>query len=90
MISSISSVRFLNNSKYLISRDFLTVKIWDVCKTDRPVSTITVQDSMKSKLCEIFEKDCMDDRFMLAASKSSDTILTGNFNNSFHLISMPE
>ena len=51
MISSYSSLGFMNNSKYLISRDFLTVKIWDVCKTNKPVACITVQDAIKSKLC---------------------------------------
>lgn len=74
----------------MVSRDFLTVKIWDVCKTDKPVNVITLQDSMKSKLCEIFENECMEDKFTLGCSKNCDTIFTGSFNNSFHLLSMSE
>ena len=43
MISSYSSADFLKGGKYLVSRDFLTVKIWDVCNTKKPVNTIPVQ-----------------------------------------------
>lgn len=51
MISSYSSLTFLNNSKYIACRDFLTVKIWDVCKTNKPVASVNIQDALKSKLC---------------------------------------
>ena len=51
MISSYSSLGFMSNAKYLVSRDFLTVKIWDVCKTNKPVACISVQDALKPKLC---------------------------------------
>lgn len=51
MISSYSSLAFFNNNKYIASRDFLTVKVWDVSKTDKPLLSITIQDAIKSKLC---------------------------------------
>ena len=43
MISSYSSMVFLGNSRYIAARDFLTVKVWDVAKTDRPVACVTIQ-----------------------------------------------
>lgn len=86
MISSYSSLVFLNNSKYVACRDYLTVKVWDVCKTNKPVASIFVQDSLKSKLCEIFQNDSIFDKFNIAASKDSNTVLTGNYNNCFHTI----
>ena len=54
MISSYNSLVFLNSSKYIACRDFLTVKVWDVCKTNKPIASICIQDSLKSKLSEIF------------------------------------
>lgn len=51
MISSYSSLDFLSNNKYIVCRDFLTVKIWDICKTNKPIACVTVQDSLKTKLC---------------------------------------
>ncbi len=41
---------------------------------------------MKSKLCEMVENDAIFDKFSAAASPDSNTFLTGNYNNSFHMI----
>jgi hypothetical protein len=43
MISSYSSISFLNNNKYIVGRDYLTVKVWDISKTDKPITSITIQ-----------------------------------------------
>ncbi len=43
MISSYSSINFMNNSKYIIGRDYLSVKVWDISKPDKPIVSITVQ-----------------------------------------------
>ena len=54
MISGYSSAIFSPNSKYIISRDCLTVKVWDVCNTAKPVTTSMVQETLKGKLCDMF------------------------------------
>ena len=43
LISNISSATFTQNCKYIVSRDYLTVKIWDVCNTKKPVNCIMLQ-----------------------------------------------
>jgi serine/threonine-protein phosphatase 2A regulatory subunit B len=55
LISSYSSADFIKGGKYLVSRDYLTVKVWDVCNTKKPVNTITIQEALKSKLCDMVE-----------------------------------
>jgi serine/threonine-protein phosphatase 2A regulatory subunit B len=86
MISCYSSADFTPNAKYLITRDFLTVKVWDVCNTKKPVSSVMVQEGLKGKLCEMFENDCIFDKFRVSASPDGNTFFTGNYNNAFHLI----
>ena len=54
MISSYSSLAFINNNRYIAARDYLSVKVWDTKKTDRPLMSVTVQEALKSKLCDIF------------------------------------
>lgn len=90
MISSYSSLAFLNNNKQIVTRDFLSVKVWDICKTDKPIASITIQDTLKTKLCEIFENDCIFDKFNVSLSKDSNTVLTGNYNNNFHAIDLSD
>lgn len=41
---------------------------------------------MKTKLSEMFEKDCLFDKFNLCCSGDGNTILTGTYNNGFHLL----
>lgn len=86
MINNCSSVKFLNNGKHIIARDYMSVKLWDTYKTDKPVACIMVQEALKSKLCEIIQNNYIYDKFSICASKDSNTVLTGNYNNSFHLI----
>lgn len=52
LISNISSVSF-SKDKYLVSRDYLTIKIWDICNNKKPVNTIHINDCLKSKLSEM-------------------------------------
>lgn len=86
MISCYSSGDFTRNAKYLITRDFLTVKVWDLTNTRKPISSILLQDALKNKLCEMFENDCIFDKFSVSASADGNTFFTGNYNNAFHLL----
>lgn len=47
---------------------------------------VCVQESLKSKLVNLFESDNIFDRFEVSTSQDSSTICTGNYNNCFHLI----
>ena len=57
-----------------------------MAKVDGPVMEITVQDSLKNKLSEIFEQDHIFDKFTVKKSDDNKVIATGNYNNCFHLI----
>jgi len=43
MVSSYSSIEFLKGGKYLATRDFLTVKLWDIANTKKPIIQVTLQ-----------------------------------------------
>lgn len=43
MISNVSSVAYTTNGKYIISRDYLTVKIWDIANTKKPLQCVVLQ-----------------------------------------------
>lgn len=50
-ISKISGISFLQNGKYIVVRDYLTVKVWDVTNSKNPVSSMMVEEALKNKLC---------------------------------------
>ena len=63
IISSISDVKFSHDGRYILSRDYLSLKIWDVNMEARPVKTIPIHDHLRGKLCDLYENDCIFDKF---------------------------
>ncbi|ORX93939.1 protein phosphatase 2A regulatory subunit PR55 [Basidiobolus meristosporus CBS 931.73] len=85
IISSISDVKFSNDGRYILSRDYLTLKIWDINMDSKPVETINVHDYLRSKLCDLYENDCIFDKFECNISGDGNSILTGSYSNYFHI-----
>lgn len=85
IISSISDVRFSHDGRFIISRDYLTVKVWDVAMENKPIRTINVHDHLRGKLCDLYENDCIFDKFECKFSGDSNHIMTGSYNNGFHI-----
>lgn len=86
MISCISSADFLPNSRYVIAREYLNIKIWDMANTRKPLLNVCVNDSIKSQLCQLFEQEKIEDKFNIALSPDSSSVLTGSYNNCFNMI----
>jgi hypothetical protein len=41
----------------------MTLKLWDVAMERAPVLTLDVHDSLRSRLCELYESDLIFDKF---------------------------
>lgn len=63
IISSISDVKFSHDGRYILSRDYLSLKIWDINMESKPVKTIPIHDHLRGKLCDLYENDCIFDKF---------------------------
>ena len=85
IISSISDVKFSRDGRYILSRDYLTLKIWDVNMESKPVKTIPIHDHLRSKLCDLYENDCIFDKFEALWGPDGRKVLTGSYNNYFHV-----
>ncbi|GAA5822556.1 hypothetical protein JCM10212_002458 [Sporobolomyces blumeae] len=85
IISSVSDVKFSRDGRYILSRDYLTLKIWDINMENKPVQTINVHDHLRSKLCDLYENDCIFDKFECTFSGDGSHVLSGSYNNYFHI-----
>lgn len=83
IISSISDVRFSQDGRYILSRDYLTVKIWDVAMERQPVKTIPIHEHLRPRLCDTYENDSIFDKFEVVFSGDSKNVMTGSYNNNF-------
>nr|XP_042124636.1 serine/threonine-protein phosphatase 2A 55 kDa regulatory subunit B delta isoform-like [Peromyscus maniculatus bairdii] len=85
IISSISDVKFSHSGRYMMTRDYLSVKVWDLNMEGRPVEIHQVHEYLRSKLCSLYENDCIFDKFECCWNGSDSAIMTGSYNNFFRM-----
>ncbi|KAI9251070.1 protein phosphatase PP2A regulatory subunit B [Helicostylum pulchrum] len=85
IISSISDVKFSQDGRYILSRDYLTLKIWDINMENKPIRTINIHDNLRSKLCDLYENDCIFDKFECTFSGDGSHMMTGSYSNDIHI-----
>lgn len=81
-------MRFSSDGRYILSRDYLTLKIWDVNYEKKPFKTIPIHDSLKTKLCDLYEGDYIFDKFECTFSGDAKSVLTGSYSNYFMIYPM--
>ena len=66
-MSSVSDISFNpHNERLFATRDFLTVKVWDMANDRRPLAVLPVHDYLRTRLNEIYELDAIFDKFEVA------------------------
>ena len=81
--SSISDVKFSHDGRYIASRDYMTVKIWDLAMENKPLKTIDVHEHLRERLCDTYENDAIFDKFEVQFGGDNKSVMTGSYNNQF-------
>lgn len=81
--SSISDVKFSPDGRHIVSRDYMTVKIWDLAMELKPIKTINVHEHLRDRLCDTYENDAIFDKFEVQFSGDNRSVMTGSYNNNF-------
>lgn len=76
-------MRFSYDGRYVLSRDYLTVKIWDINMERQPVKTIPIHEHLRPRLCDTYENDSIFDKFEVVFSGDAKNVMTGSYNNNF-------
>ncbi|KPM05939.1 Serine/threonine-phosphatase 2A 55 kDa regulatory subunit B -like protein [Sarcoptes scabiei] len=80
LTSVISDLKFSNNGRFMVTRDYMTVKVWDLNMERQPVETYRVHEYLRSKLCSLYENDYIFDKFEFSLSGNDSHIMTGSYN----------
>ncbi|CAN7029077.1 unnamed protein product [Brassica rapa subsp. trilocularis] len=85
IIASVSDMKFAKERRCLLSRDFMTLKLWDINMDSGPVSTFQVHEHLKPKLCDLYENDSIFDKFECCISGNGLQAATGSYSNMFRV-----
>jgi len=85
LVTTISDVKFSPCGRFLVSRDYLTMKVWDPRMETRALRTIKFHDRIMPSLCDLYEDDSIFDKFTCAWSGDSLRLITGSYNGLFYV-----
>ncbi|PWA23695.1 hypothetical protein CCH79_00005956 [Gambusia affinis] len=74
IISSISDVKFSHNGRYLMTRDYLTVKVWDLQMENKPLETyqvIVIMTGSYNNFFRMFDRNTKRDVTLEASRENS-------------------
>jgi serine/threonine-protein phosphatase 2A regulatory subunit B len=83
IIASISDAKFSPDGRYILTRDYMNLRLWDVNMERAPILVIPVHDHLRSRLCDLYENDCIFDKFQCSFSHDGGSLLTGSYNSLF-------
>ena len=76
----------LNNQYSFATRNYLSINLWDIRKQNEPHSKIILYEPIINKLSYLYKNNYVNDRFSISSDKSGKFLLTGDYNNMFHII----
>ncbi|CAN8312410.1 unnamed protein product [Cochlearia groenlandica] len=85
IIASVSDMKFSKNGRYLLSRDYMTLKLWDINMDSGPVASYQVHEHLRPKLCDLYENDSIFDKFECCLSGEGSRVATGSYSNLFRV-----
>ncbi|KAG6598187.1 Protein phosphatase PP2A regulatory subunit B [Phytophthora cinnamomi] len=60
-------------------------QVWDINMNSRPVQTINIHEHLRPRLGDLYESDCIFDKFECAVSGDGNNFITGSYNSEFHI-----
>ena len=86
MAASVNSVAFSPDGAFLCSRDYLSVKVWDVRKAGTPLHRVPVQEQLAPHLADMYETECIFDKFRIAPSSDGRRFATGTYDDNLLVV----
>ncbi|KAL1568227.1 serine/threonine protein phosphatase 2A 55 kDa regulatory subunit B beta isoform-like [Salvia divinorum] len=87
IIASITDMKFANDGRHILSRDFMNLKLWDMHMDSGPVATIRIHENLRPKLADLYNNDAIFDKFECCVSKDHLNFATGSYSNILRVFS---
>lgn len=85
LVNVVSSAKYSRDAKYIYSRDFLSIYMWDPRSPKEPVNRFPIHDYLSPRICEFFDSDLIYDRFDIALSPTGSSVMGGSYGDHFFI-----
>ncbi|EYU22145.1 hypothetical protein ABFS82_09G018100 [Erythranthe guttata] len=85
--ASITDMKFANDGRHILTRDYMNLKLWDMNMESSPVATYRVHENLRPKLCDLYNSDSIFDKFECCLSEDSLHFATGSYSNHLRVFS---
>mmetsp|Transcript_4685 Transcript_4685/g.6934 ORF Transcript_4685/g.6934 Transcript_4685/m.6934 type:complete len:585 (+) Transcript_4685:278-2032(+) len=84
-INSVSHVSFnpIQDSYQIISRDYMSLKLWDTRLPREPLMTMDVHEGIRHHLADLYEVEYIFDKFTSQFSHDGLHVITGSYRSNF-------
>ena len=84
---SVHDISTILNDKYsFATRHYFSINLWDIRKQNEPSSKFLIYEPIINKLSYLYQNNYINDKFSLSTDCTGKFILTGGYNNMFHVI----
>ena len=83
-VHDISTV--LSNKYSFATRHYFSINLWDMRKQNSPTCKFLTYEPIINKLSYLYQNNYINDKFSLSTDNTGKFILTGGYNNMFHVI----
>ena len=80
----------LSNFYSFATRHYLSVNLWDIRKQNEPTNKFLLYEPIINKLSYLYQNNYLCDKFNLSIDKDGKYLLTGGYNNMFHVIDIEQ
>uniref|UniRef100_A0A2P2LHU8 Serine/threonine-protein phosphatase 2A 55 kDa regulatory subunit B n=1 Tax=Rhizophora mucronata TaxID=61149 RepID=A0A2P2LHU8_RHIMU len=87
IITSISHLKFTNDGRHILSRDYMSLKLWDTRRDALPVAVFKIHEHLRPKLCDLYNNDSIFDKFGCCVSRDGLHFATGSYSNLLRIFS---
>lgn len=68
-------MKYSMDGRYILTRDFMTMKLWDIAMERQPVKTVRIHEFLRPRLCDLYENECIFDKFECAINHDGTFVL---------------
>jgi len=83
IINSISDMKYSNDGRYILTRDFMSLKLWDLAMERKPIKTVKIHSRYEHRLGDFYDNDSIFDKFECALNHDGTQMVTGSYSRRF-------